>query len=295
MPNALLEFQSALRDAVRKASIYTAGLERLPYAVSAVLIDGESALTASHVTPDDGVGLLLPDGGKARARLLGRDPVHDLALLRLEAKTGAPETSTASLEVGDLALVLKRDPFDGVNASLSMVSAVGARLTLGRSGAVERYLQIAADRMPGSTGGPIADAEGRFAGVQVFNRNMGHEIAVPADLALRRAGIIREKGSIKRPYLGIKSRTVRLPASVTEALSNRRESGLLVMEVEPDSPAGRGGLSVGDILVGFAGSSVADHGDLLSAMAEHGAGAEVSAEVARAGAVSSLTIKIGGI
>jgi S1-C subfamily serine protease len=295
MSNALLELQASLREAIGKASGCTAGLERRPYAVSAVLIGGGFALTASHVVQEDGAGVILPDGGVVRARLAGRDPVNDLALLRLDSKLDAPAPSTAAVGVGDFALVLKRDPFDGVNAALSMVSASGKGLRLGRNGVVERYLQIAADRMPGSTGGPIADAEGRLAGVQVFNRSMGSEIAVPADLALKRAELLKEKGSIKRPYLGIKSQPVRLPRSVREALANRQETGLLVLEAESDTPAGRGGLGVGDILVGFGGSPVADHDGLISVMMERGAGASVEAEVSRGGAVSNLSIVIGGV
>jgi S1-C subfamily serine protease len=294
MSNTLLEFQSSLRDAINRASGFAAGLERMPYAVSAVLIGGDLALTASHLVSEEGADLILPDGGKARAKVAGRDPAHDLALLRLDAKAEIGEPRTAALSVGDLAIVLKRDPFDGINAALTMVSASGAKLRLGGGGAVERYIQVAADRMPGSTGGPIAGAEGALAGVQVFNRRMGYEIAVPADLALRRAALMREKGSIKRPYLGMKSQQVPLPASVREALGGGHETGLLVMQVEPDSPAARGGLQVGDIVTGFGGAPVEDHDDLISTMSERGAGATVQADVFRGGAATALTLVLGG-
>ncbi len=295
MPNVLVEIQEALKGAIGKAAAYTAGLKHRPYAVSAVLISSGSALTASHVIGDDGAELILPDGGEARAELAGRDPVHDLALLRLSTKADFAAPAAAAAVVGDVALVLKRDPFDGINAVLSMVSSAGANLRLGGNGAVERYIQVAADRMPGSTGGPVADAEGRLAGIQVFGRRMGHEIAIPAGLALERAALLREKGSVKRPYLGIKSQIVRLPPAVREALSGRQETGLLVLDAAEDSPAARGGLSVGDILVGFGGTNVTDHETLISAMVEHGAGAVIQAEVSRGGAVSGLQIAIGGV
>ena len=294
MSNALLDFQASLKEAVSKASVYTAGLERRPYAVSAVLIGAGYALTASHVVGDDGAGLILPGGASVQAAVAGRDSVHDLALLKLEGAVDAGEPKLISLGVGDLALILKRDPFDGVNAELSMVSAAGEKLGLGGGGAVERYIQVAAGRMPGSTGGPVAAAGGELAGVQTFNRHMGSEIAIPSDLALKRAALMKEKGSIKRPYLGMKSQRVPLPQAVKEALSSRQEAGLLIMSVEPGSPAAKGGLGVGDILVGFGGSAVSDHDELITAMAEKGAGASVKAEVSRGGSLTALSFVLGG-
>ncbi len=118
------------------------------------------------------------------------------------------------MAVGDLVVSLKRDSFDGINAALAMVSSSGAKLRIGRSGVIERYFQVDADRLTGTTGGPLVDAEGAFAGIQVFNRRMGAEVAIPADLALTRARLLEEKGSVPRPYLGVRSQEVPLsPAS----------------------------------------------------------------------------------
>ncbi len=293
MANSLLEISASIREAVGKAAAYTVGLERDPYAVSGVLIGGKRILTASHLVHGDGADLLMPDGNRARAKVLARDPVHDLALLVLESKTEFPVPAAGRVGVGDIVISLKRDPFDGINAALSIVSAEGSGLKLGRFGAVEKYLQISAERMPGSTGGPLADGGGILAGVQVFNKRMGHEIAIPAGLALQRAALLEERGSVKRPYLGIRSQRVPLSKAARAALAERQETGLLVVQVEEDSAAAHGGLEVGDILVGFAGASVTDHEGLLDGLSESGAGAKVEVEVARGGERRTLAISIG--
>ena len=210
MANALKEISASLREAVRRASVYTVSLEREPYAVSGVLIGGDRVLTASHLVPDEGIVVVMPDGKKHQGKVAGRDPIHDLALLRLGAGVHAPAPVAASVAVGDLVVTLKRDSFDGINAALGMVSAAGAKLRLGRNAVLERYVQTDSDRMTGSTGGPLADADGAFAGIQVFNRRMGAEVAIPADLALARARLLEEKGSVQRPYLGVKSQAVAL-------------------------------------------------------------------------------------
>ena len=294
MANALKEISASLREAVRRASQYTVGLEREPYTVSGVLIGGDRVLTASHLVPDTGIVVVTPDGNKHQGKVAGRDPIHDLALLRLGASVQAPVPATASVAVGDLVVTLKRDSFDGINAALGMVSAAGAKLRLGRNAVLERYVQTDDDRMTGSTGGPLADAEGAFAGIQVFNRRMGAEVAIPADLALARARLLEEKGSVQRPYLGVKSQAVPLSKAARDAVKGRQESGLLLVWVEAASAAERAGLEVGDILVGFAGTPVTDHEQLVTLLAERGAGAKVEVEVLSGGKLRTAPLSVGG-
>jgi S1-C subfamily serine protease len=287
------EISASLREAVRKASAYTVALEREPYAVSGVLIGGDRVLTASHLVGDDGARVVMPDGKTLSATLGGRDTMNDLALLRLGAGVQAPKLSAGAVDVGDLVVSLKRDTFDGINAALAMVSAAGAQLRLGRASVLERYLQIDIDRMTGSTGGPLVDGDGGFAGIQVLNRRMGAEVAIPAELALKRAALIEEKGGIPRPYLGVRSQEVAVPQSARKAVGAEQETGLLLVQVEQGKAADKAGLMVGDIIVGLAGAAVKDHGDLVTVLAGKGAGAAVEVRLLRGGAIASMTLTIG--
>ena len=294
MANALNELSQSLREAIRKASAYTVGLEREPYAVSGVLIGGDKVLTASHLVPDEGVDVLMPDGKRLLAKVAGRDPINDLALLKVGSGIQAPTPPTASVGVGDLVVTLKRDSFDGINAAMGMVSAAGEKLRLGRTAFLERYVQTDDDRMTGSTGGPVVDAEGAFAGIQVFNRRMGAEVVIPADIALARAKLLEEKGSVQRPYLGVKSQPVSLSKTAGDAVKGRQDSGLLIVWVEKESPAEQAGVEVGDILVGFAGSPVRNHEELVIVMAGLGAGAKADTELIRAGTLRTVSLTLGG-
>ena len=295
MANALKELSASLREAVRRAGAYTVTVERRPYPVSGVLIGDAKVLTADHlVAEDEDIGVLLPDGSHAKATVAGRDPAHDLALLRLEKAVSAATQRPASLEVGDIVLSLRRDPFDGINAGLGIVSAVGSKLRLSRAGVLERYLQMDATRTRGSTGGPLADAEGGFAGIQVFNQRFGAEVAIPADLALERAATLETKGSIKRPWLGIRSQVVEIPEGARKTMGKDQESGLLIVSLEKGSPADRAGLQVGDILIALSGTPIREHGELIAAMADLGAGAEAKIDILRGGSPRSVSAAIGG-
>jgi len=293
MANALKDLSAALRAVVQKASAFTVGLEREPYHVSGVLIGGDRVLTASHLVPDEGATFVLPDGTKKHGTLSGRDPTHDLALLRLGSEVNAPAVPSAEVAVGDLVVSLKRDPFDGINGSLSMVSSRGDKLRIGSRTVIERYFQVDADRLPGTTGGPLADAEGAWAGIHVFNRRMGVEVVIPAELALSRAKLLEEKGSVPRPYLGVRSQEVPLTKAGLDAIKERQKTGLLLVRVESGSAAEKAGLEVGDILVGVSGTAVTDHEGLVTTLAERGAGAKVEAEVIRGGGLKRVSVTIG--
>src|SRR5271157_1712492 len=102
MANALKDLSAALRGAIQRASAFTVGLERESYSVSGVLIGGDRVLTASHLVPDEGATVAMPDGTKKEAKLAGRDPIHDLALLRLGTDVKAGDVPTALVAVGDM-------------------------------------------------------------------------------------------------------------------------------------------------------------------------------------------------
>src|SRR5271169_146060 len=106
MANALKELSSSLREAVRRAGAYTVGLEHEPYAVSGVLIGGDKVLSASHLVPDEGIVVIMPDGKKIEAKVGGRDPINDLVLLRLGSGVKAAAPASASVELGDLVVSL---------------------------------------------------------------------------------------------------------------------------------------------------------------------------------------------
>jgi serine protease Do len=294
MAHSLKELSASLREAIQRGAAVTVGIEHDPYPVSGVLVGGDRILTANHLIGDGDTEVHLPEGRTAIAKTVARDEPHDLALLQLADGTRAPAPTVSSVAVGDLVLSLRRDPFDGINASLGMVGASGARLRVGRAGVVERYFQVDRDRLSGTTGGPVVDSEGGLAGINVFNRRMGAELVLPADFALARAKLLEERGSVKRPHLGVRCQAVPLAGPAREAVKGRQDGGLLIVMVERGSAAEAAGMTVGDIVVGFRGVLVADNESLVAAIAETGAGAVVDIDVLRGGVLRTLKATVGG-
>jgi S1-C subfamily serine protease len=119
----------------------------------------------------------------------------------------------------------------------------------------------------------------------------GTAFAIPADLAWRVAGTLEERGSVKRGYLGILSQPVRLPDG--QKLGLTQKGGLLVVGVEDGSPAGRGGLIVGDILATLDGQPVEDTDDLLVLLGSDRVGRAVPVKLVRGGELEELEITVG--
>ena len=251
-------------------------------------------LTASHsVERDEDLSVGLADGGKREARLLGRDPATDLAVLGVEGLgVEAARASAGEARVGQISLALGRPARgEGVRASLGIISAVGGPLRVGRGARLERYVGTDAAPYPGLSGGPLVDSKGEVLGILTTAFGRAATLAVPADLAWRVAGTLAERGSVRRGYLGVLSQPVRLPETQRVGLSQR--GGLLVVGIEDGSPAHEAGVFLGDILTTLDDHPVEDTDDLLSLLTGERVGGEVRLGVVRGGESMTLRPKVG--
>ena len=154
-------------------------------------------------------------------------------------------------------MAIGRPSKNGIEASFGTINAIGGPVRTGRGGMLERYIQTDVVSYPGFSGGPLINGEGRVFGINTSGFHSGGAITIPADVALNTAETLAKYGKIKRGYLGIRSQVVELPADAKKTLKREQDNGLLLVGLEADSPAGKGGLMVGDILVGVAGGPVA--------------------------------------
>ncbi|MBA3423048.1 MAG: trypsin-like peptidase domain-containing protein [Rubrobacter sp.] len=233
------------------------------------------------------------DGRKLAARFVGRDPSTDLAVLRVEdLDAGAVTFAEGEPRIGQLALAVgSRARGDRHRATLGVVSSVGGPMRTWRGGRAERYIQTDATPYPGFSGGPLIDARGNVLGILTSGFGRGAAFAIPAGLARRGADSLVERGSVRRGYLGILSQPVRLPDGGRTGLTQR--GGLLVVGVEDGSPAGNGGLIVGDILATLDGQPVEDTDDLLTLLTGDRVGRPVSVGVVRGGELTTLDVSVG--
>jgi S1-C subfamily serine protease len=206
------EFSKELAAATAAAGRYTVMVDaRGGYAASGVALEPQLVLTADHVVErEEEIPIGLPDGNQTKARLLGRDPSADLALLATEARlAGLADPAAEEPAVGELVLSLGRPTEEGLEASLGIITARGGPLATHWGGELERYLGIDGVHYPGFSGGPLVDVEGRWLGVNVYPTRYGAGVVVPAALARTIAEKLKS-GGVRRGYLGIRSQTVEL-------------------------------------------------------------------------------------
>ncbi len=254
-------------------------------------------VTNNHVV--DGaskVQVILNDGTRYPATIVGRDPKTDLALLKVDAPKPLPYVKfgdSGSARVGEWVLAVG-NPFGlGGSVTAGIVSARGRDI---HSGPFDDYLQIDAPINRGNSGGPLFDASGKVIGVNtaIFSPsggNVGIGFAIPAAQARTVIDQLRLHGHIDRGWLGVQIQPV------TEAIANglglKTARGALVASVVPDSPAARAGLRAGDVILKVGGKAVDDFKALPRIIAAARAGSHLKIEVYRQGATKRLSAVIG--
>jgi S1-C subfamily serine protease len=294
MSNILVELSNSMAAATEKAGASTLlvnARRRTP--ASGIAFAADLVLTADHVIEqEDGISVLLPDGSQAAAKLAGRDPGSDLAVLRLEKSQLSPAEPALQASIGQLVLALGRPTSAGIEASLGVVSAMGGPLRTPQ-GSIDKYIRTDATPYPGFSGGPLVDAEGQVVGVNTSGFGRGVVLTIPAEYAWKVADQLARSGSVKRGYLGVRSEVVELPEAAQNDLKRKQASGLLLVSVERKSPAEAGKLIVGDILVGIDSQPIPDHDSLFAHLAGEAVGKSVPMEVLRGGKPQVFMVEVG--
>lgn len=281
--SALQQHSDGLADAVERAAAWTVlvgARRRIPASGLMWSADG-LVVTSDHAIEDeDNIVVGMPGGDQVKGALVGRDPGADLALLRVEGvTTTAPELAAeGSTRVGQLVLALGRPAAGNVQASLGVASAIGGPWRSRSGTQVDGYLRTDTTFFPGFSGGPLIDVQGRVLGVN-SSRFRGRGLTIAASAVSKIVALLRDHGRVRRAYLGIASQGVRLPAGAVGG----QETGLLLVNVEAESPTGRAGLVIGDVLIGIEGSPTRNAEDLQSLLGPERVGATVRLQLLRGG------------
>jgi S1-C subfamily serine protease len=292
----LADLSTQMADAVERAgrsTVLVNGRQRYP--ASGIAIAADLVLTADHVVErDEDISIVTHDGTEAKAQLVGRDPASDIAVLRVsDVQLEPAQQAAADARVGQLILALGRPTKSGPMASLGIVSAVGGPWRGGRGGMLERVITTDATPYPGFSGGALITADGAIVGMLTTGLTNGPALGIPISIAVNTAHTIAQHGSLKRGYLGISSQPVRLPDNVPSVGATKPKVGLLLVHVEPGSPAGNAGLLIGDILVAMNGQVVEDADDLQAFLSGDKVGTAQTAQIIRGGELRELSVTIG--
>jgi S1-C subfamily serine protease len=290
----LQSISQSLADAVESAArsvVRVEGRRGRPGSGLVWSTDG-TIVTADHVLErDEDIRVALPDGTEIPATLAGRDAATDIALLRTEA-TGLLPPPWASLDgvrVGHLIVALSR-PGRTIRARLGVINALGEKWRAPSGAELDHYVEADVGVSWGFSGGALVDVTGKVLGMTTTGLNRA-PLAIPHAVLQGVAAQLLSAGRIRRGFLGIGSHPVRLPAAVREQLGQR--SGLIVVAVEPGSPAERGGLTLGDVLIAVDGAPLRHPGDVAARLGSDAVGKSLAIRILRGGVLQDLSVTVG--
>lgn len=271
--------------------------------------DGSEGAEAKEIWLD------YPDGRHARARLVGRDPDLDLALLRAEGERPASTLrlgDSGTLRVGDRVATLGAPAGLQESLSVGVISALDRSLPApGGRYSINDAIQTDARVAPGSSGGPLLDADGSVVGVVAqfegtTGPGHGAGFAIPVSSLKARLGALRRGGVVRHAALGVTGETI--TAQMARELGLGSDRGVLVQRVVPESSAAKAGLRAGarsvafygrqlatggDIIVSIAGKPVGSAAELAERISARAPGSQVDLELVRGSARMSVSATLG--
>lgn len=256
-----------------------------------------SILTNNHVVENaQKIVVRLADEREFEAKVIGKDPKTDIALIKIDAKGDLPVISLGDsdrLEVGEWVMAIG-NPF-GLDHSVTagIVSAKGRQIG---QGPYDNFIQTDASINPGNSGGPLINLKGEVVGINsaIFSRsggNIGIGFAIPINLAKELLPQLQAKGKVTRGFLGVLIQKV--TPEIAEGLGLDQTRGALVANVSNGGPADKAGVKVGDVIIEFDGQPVKDSSDLPLIVARTSVGKAVPMRVLREKRQVILNVTVG--
>jgi len=255
---------------------------------SGVIVTAEEVLER-----DDELTVTLPGGRKIAASLAGRDPSTDVAVLRIEPQS-LPIAATADaglLRPGHVILAV--GSFEGAPAaSFGLVGFVGSAWQSLRGGTIDSLLRLDLALDARAEGGAVVDSRGRVIGMAVSGPRR-RVLAIPTATIDRAVDQLLAKGYVSRGYFGAGLRHVRLARQPNGTQPREREHGLLIVNIDPDGPAARAGLLVGDIVMAWNAQPLTHVREVMRLLGPDSVGKTVDLQLLRGGEPKALKIVTG--
>ena len=251
-------------------------------------------ITNNHVIQKaDEIEVVLEDGSKHAATVVGTDPKTDIALLKINPGRAIPAVSlgnSSTLEIGDSVFAIG-NPFGlGNTVTSGIVSAKGRSLGLG---AYDDFIQTDAAINPGNSGGPLFNFNGEVVGVNtaIIAGGQGIGFAIPINLANSIFSQLKASGKVVRGWLGVIVQEI--SPEISESLGLQSTDGALISDIAPDGPAEKAGLQRGDIILEVDGKQIIDMPELPKTIATYKPDSFATLKVVRNGKEQILKVKLG--
>ncbi len=287
--NWFSNFQGWLSDSLKKKYLVKS-------LGSGVIYDSRGYILTNHhvIENADEIMVKLMDQREFSARIVGVDPMTDLAVLKIFSFSSFPTPvfgSTENLGVGEWVMAIG-NPY-GLDGTVTVGVISGTRRSDLGIATFENVLQTDASINPGNSGGPLIDLDGRVVGINTAIAEIGSGVgfAIPVEMATRIADALIDKGMVERGWLGVGIQSLTPELAVSFKVS--KDEGVLVNSVDDGAPAQRAGLLQGDIIIAFDGESVPDSKSLQKLVAETRIGKSVSLRIIRDGIHKTIYVEVG--
>ena len=290
-PDPLVQFSNALASRAELANSAVVAI-RLAHGrhITGMAWASDIVVASEQSLPrQDEFELVAPGGSVVSAKIAGRDPSTNIAILRLAAPIVSPPIAAGEARTGAIALAIGADGAGGASARLGLVNLAGAEWHSGRGGLIDRRIVLDLRLASREEGGPVLDAAGSCLGMSTFGPR-GQVIAIPTATIARVVPQLIRDGRIARGWLGVALQAVAVPGALRETAG--QSSGLMVMSVVEGGPAAQAGIVAGDIILSVDGTPAHRFRKIARHFGSDSIGRKSDLRVIRSGAVITVQTTI---
>ena len=290
-PDSLVQFSNALASRAELANGAVVAI-RLAHGrhITGMAWASDIVVASEQSLPQqDEFELVAPGGAVVAAKIAGRDPSTNIAILRLAAPLASPAIAAGEARTGAIALAIGADGAGGASARLGLVNLAGAEWHSSRGGLIDRRIVLDLRLASREEGGPVLDAAGGCLGMSTFGPR-GQVIAIPTATIARVVPQLVRDGRIARGWLGVALQAVAVPDALRETAG--QSSGLMVMSVVEGGPAAQAGIVAGDIILSVDGTPAHRFRKIARHFGSDSIGRKSDLRVIRSGAVITVQTTI---